>query len=484
MLLLVAIIPALGLLWLFRWSDDQIVDDADVIPPPSSTLVAPPPAPDPLFDPMLSYRRLPVPISLDLNVAQFVTDITPFIGTLNAQSCVAISVDGQLVGEQNLDLPVLPASNMKVVVAAVALETLGPEFRYTTRVTSSASPDAGGAVADLVLVGGGDPLLSSDWYPTSGLERRPVFGHTSLDTLADQVVAAGVSSVSGSVLGLGDRYDDEFVAPGWGPGVAGLDAGPYDALLVNDARVLGEDQRASDPNAGAAREFARLLIERGVSIGGGTSSALEMPAGADAVELASIQSVPLPQVLDEMLLNSDNNTAELMLKEIGLASSGDAEGTRQAGIDAVVAALGSWDVDTTGLRIDDGSGLSLDNRLTCRSLVDVLARYPADGPIGAALPVAGETGALSDVFIGHPVEGRLSGKTGTLNNPPFNADPPAVKALSGYVPVDGGSAVEYALVLNGPTISDQSEYLPVWDDLADVLATYPSGPTPAQLAPR
>ena len=335
-----------------------------------------------------------------------------------------------------------------------------------------------------MLVGGGDPLLSSDWYPTSGLERRPVFGHTSLDTLADQVVAAGVSSVSGSVLGLGDRYDDEFVAPGWGPGVAGLDAGPYDALLVNDARVLGEDQRASDPNAGAAREFARLLIERGVSIGGGTSSALEMPAGADAVELASIQSVPLPQVLDEMLLNSDNNTAELMLKEIGLASSGDAEGTRQAGIDAVVAALGSWDVDTTGLRIDDGSGLSLDNRLTCRSLVDVLARYPADGPIGAALPVAGETGALSDVFIGHPVEGRLSGKTGTLNNPPFNADPPAVKALSGYVPVDGGSAVEYALVLNGPTISDQSEYLPVWDDLADVLATYPSGPTPAQLAPR
>ncbi|MEM9746916.1 MAG: D-alanyl-D-alanine carboxypeptidase [Actinomycetota bacterium] len=484
MLLLVAIIPALALLWLFRWSDDQIVDDADVIPPPSSTLVAPPPAPDPLVDPMLSYRRLPVPISLDLNVAQFVTDVTPFIGTLNAQSCVAISVDGQLVGEQNLDLPVLPASNMKVVVAAVALETLGPEFRYTTRVTSSASPDAGGAVADLVLVGGGDPLLSSDWYPTSGLERRPVFGHTSLDTLADQVVAAGVSRVTGSVLGLGDRYDDEFVAPGWGPGVAGLDAGPYDALLVNDARVLGEDPRASDPNAGAAREFARLLTERGVSIEGGASSALEMPAGADAVELASIQSVPLPQVLDEMLLNSDNNTAELMLKEIGLAASGDAEGTRQAGIDAVVAALGSWDIDTTGLQIDDGSGLSLANRLTCRALVDVLARYPADGPIGAGLPVAGETGALSDVFVGHPVEGRLTGKTGTLNNPPFNADPPAVKALAGYVPVDGGSAVEYALVLNGPTISDQSEYLPVWDDLADVLATYPSGPTPAQLAPR
>ena len=69
-------------------------------------------------------------------------------------------------------------------------------------------------------------------------------------------------------------------------------------------------------------------------------------------------------------------------------------------------------------------------------------------------------------------------------DPPFNDDPPAVKALAGYVEVDGGSVVEYALVLNGPTISDQSEYRPVWNALADVLVTYPSGPTPAELGLR
>ncbi len=88
------------------------------------------------------------------------------------------------------------------------------------------------------------------------------------------------------------------------------------------------------------------------------------------------------------------------------------------------------------------------------------------------------------MFVDHPVAGRLSGKTGTLNNPPFNADPPAVKALAGYVAIDGGSAIEYALVLNGPTISDQSEYRPLWNALADVLATYPAGADPAELGPR
>ena len=71
-----------------------------------------------------------------------------------------------------------------------------------------------------------------------------------------------------------------------------------------------------------------------------------------------------------------------------------------------------------------------------------------------------------------------------MNNAPFNVDPPAVKALAGYVAIEGGGAVEYVLILNGPTISDQSEYRPVWGALADVLATYPTGPTPAELGPR
>jgi len=58
-----------------------------------------------------------------------------------------------------------------------------------------------------------------------------------------------------------------------------------------------------------------------------------------------------------------------------------------------------------------------------------------------------------------------------------------VKSLAGYLPVEGGEAIEFALVLNGPTINDQTEYRPVWDALATVLSTYPAGPGVPELGP-
>jgi len=428
---------------------------------------------------MLSMRRFPAVLSRELNVADFEQAITPFLGTVNDRSCVSVSVDGISIGARNPDLAVIPASNEKLVVGAVALEVLGVDTTLTTSVASSAPLTDGVVAGDIYLVGGGDPLLSSDWYPTSNLERYPVLSPTSLDSLADAVQGAGVISITGDIIGDGSRYDDEFFAPGWGEGVAGLEAGPYDALLANDSRVLGEDQRAGDPNAGAAREFLRMLTERGISVGG-TAASGTAPATVSAV--ASIESAPISDVVGEMLVNSDNNTAELLVKELGFIGEGN--GTREAGLRVMTATLSEWGIDMASVVLADGSGLSLDNRITCAALLTILQRFGPDSPLGSGLPVAGESGALTDIFVDHPVAGRLSGKTGTLGNPPFNADPPAVKALAGYVTVDGGGAIEYALVLNGPTINDQSEYRPIWNALVDVLAEYPAGATPAELGPR
>ena len=221
------------------------------------------------------------------------------------------------------------------------------------------------------------------------------------------------------------------------------------------------------------------MNDRGITVAGTATTGVS-PAGA--TEVASIQSAPMTDIVAEMLGNSDNNTAEMLVKELGYHES--ATGGREAGLAVVTDALAGWAVDTTEIVLADGSGLSADNRVTCTALLTVLQRSDPDGPIGTGLPVAGKSGTLADVFVDHPIAGRLLGKTGTLSNPPFNEDPPAVKALAGYVTVEGGSAVEYALVLNGPTISDQSEYRPVWNALADVLVTYPSGPTPAELGLR
>ncbi len=324
MLGLFALIPALAFYAVFAWADGR-VDDNVAAPPPPSTIVDPPLPDEPLRNGVLSFRRLPAIVSRDLNVDEFATVVADFVPTINDRSCTAVSVDGNDVGERNADLPVIPASTQKIVVAATALDVLGDDFRYTTEVVTAEEPTDGVVEGDLVLVGGGDPLLSSDWYPTSNLERRPVFNATSLDSLADAVQAAGVTSVEGSVLGDGSRYDDEFFAPGWGNGVAGLEAGPYDALIANDARVLGEDRRADDPNSAAAREFTRLLRDRGIVVAGeGAAGALE--AGSAPFEVASIDSAPLTEIVEEMLTNSDNNTAELLVKELAVSAAPDRAG--------------------------------------------------------------------------------------------------------------------------------------------------------------
>ena len=472
-----AVVPALVLAAISSWASDQASDNA-AAPPVDSSVERPAPDPE-LSTSLLTLRRVPTIISRSLNSDTFAGEVSPFLGSLNERSCGAVSVDGIAIAERNAELAVLPASTQKVPVAATALELLGSDFRYTTAAVVDSAPVEGVIEGDLYLVGGGDPLLSSDWYPSSNLERNPVTSPTSFDALADQVVAAGVTNVRGAVVGDGSRYDDEYYAPGWGEGDAGVEAGPYDALMANDARVLGDPLRGGDPNEAAAREFTLLLESRGVSVGGDARNGIAPP---NSVELTSIQSAPMSDVVAEMLGNSDNNTAEMVVKELGYTVS--SSGTREAGLTLVRQQLVDWEVDVTSIVLVDGSGLSLDNRLTCNALLTVLQQTGFETPIGQGLPVAGQTGTLSDVFTDHPVAGRLRGKTGSLNNAPFNVDPPAVKALAGYLPVEGGSAVEYALVLNGPTISDQSEYRPVWNNLADALDTYPAGASPADLGPR
>ncbi|HEY5663720.1 MAG TPA: D-alanyl-D-alanine carboxypeptidase/D-alanyl-D-alanine-endopeptidase [Ilumatobacter sp.] len=477
-LVVAALVPALALFGLWRWAADRDAADRDAVPAPPSTVVAAPPAAPALVTSLLSWRRSAGELSRRLNRQSFAAAVQPLLAAVDDRSCAAISLDGVPVGSANADRAVIPASNQKLLVAAVALEVLGETFTYTTRVVGP--PPVDGVVAgDVHLVGGGDPLLSSEWYPDSNLDRFPVFDITSLDQLARHLAAAGVARIEGAVRGDGSRYDDEFFAPGWGGGVAGLEAGPYDALLVNDARVLGDDQRGSEPNESAAREFVRVLAEQGIAVSGGWGVGVAPP---DATELASIESLPLPAAVGEMLATSDNNSAEMMVKEIGRAASN--QGTRQAGLDAIVATIASWGIDTAGLQLGDGSGLSLDNRLTCGLLLGVLQHAGYDSAVGRGLPVAGQTGTLVDIFGDTPLAGRLRGKTGTLNNFPIDQDPPAVKALSGFVPIDGGGAIEFTLILNGPTISDQREYRPVWNELVAALASYPSAAGPAVLGPR
>ncbi len=177
---------------------------------------------------------------------------------------MAVAVDGVPVGAVRADTPLIPASNQKLLTGDVALEVLGADYRFTTEVRAAAAPVGGVVAGDLYLVGGGDPLLTSSTYPVAN-DPNPVMTPTSLDALADALAAAGVTQIQGGVVGDGSRYDDEFFAPSWVNDVRGIEAGPYDALVVNDARVTGDPKRATNPALGRGNRADAAARTHGAS---------------------------------------------------------------------------------------------------------------------------------------------------------------------------------------------------------------------------
>jgi D-alanyl-D-alanine carboxypeptidase/D-alanyl-D-alanine-endopeptidase (penicillin-binding protein 4) len=447
----------MALLVLWQWSVVRAIRE------PQAAAMAGAPAIAPLT-PLLSMRRAPGVLAWQLNGETFAEVMRPVVDAVGPGSCFAASIDGRRVAGVNETLPVIPASNQKVIVAAAALEVLGADYVFTTTVTGEIGPD-GVVAGDLALIGGGDPVLSTDDWLSSGSQRYPAINTTRLEDLADRVVAAGVTSVQGRIVGDASRYDDEWFIPSWDSDLYGLEAGPYDALLVDDA-----GQRAgADPAQSAADVFTDLLEARGVEVAYAPVSGVAVSGPV----VASVSSQPLTAILQELLLTSDDNTAELLVKELGVVGGGG--GTTAAGLAVVSSRVASWGLALDGVVFVDGSGLSRSNLVTCALLLGVLERGGSSGPVGAGMAVAGTSGTLGDFFIGGPVDGRLQGKTGTLSD---------VKSLSGYLPAPDGSTVAFALIQNEPGIDDGA-FRPLWEQLlAPALASYPSGPGVGELAPR
>jgi D-alanyl-D-alanine carboxypeptidase/D-alanyl-D-alanine-endopeptidase (penicillin-binding protein 4) len=146
---------------------------------------------------------------------------------------------GETLFDHNGEKLFLPASNAKLFSTALGLTRLGPEYRFTTTVVSSATPSPEGVVAgDLVLVGGGDPNLSSrviPYNPRKSFEKDPM---VPLAELARQIVEAGVRRVEGNLVGDDSRYVRQSYGDGWswGDTIWGYGA-PVGALCFNDNQI-------------------------------------------------------------------------------------------------------------------------------------------------------------------------------------------------------------------------------------------------------
>ena len=414
---------------------------------------------------LLSARRAPSILSNEIRIGGLLRSLVDSVQMIPDQSCLVVSVDGQRITAVKPNLPVIPASNMKLITATAALEVLGSDYVFTTKVVGVSAGNQ--IVGDLWLVGGGDPVLSTVGYPAT--ESYPTIHPTNIGALIDALVAAGITEITGNIVGDESRYDTERFTPSLGLGVRTTEVGPLGALLLNDGVVLASPIKPDQPALSAAQEFLRLLNERGIAVRGAASVGV---ASADLPVVASINSAPLSAIVEEMLTNSDNNTAELVLKELGFSKS--SSGTRIAGAQVVQATLQEMGMPIDGLVMVDGSGLDRGNRATCALLSSILERDGGFGVIGNGLAIAGQTGTLRDLLGDSTASERLHAKTGTLTG---------AKALSGYVVYAPEKTAVFALILNGPGASNQGEYRPIWNGLANALGSLSEHPSVTDIAP-
>jgi D-alanyl-D-alanine carboxypeptidase/D-alanyl-D-alanine-endopeptidase (penicillin-binding protein 4) len=350
-------------------------------------------------------------------------------------SCLVVSEGERVLYERNPDLPVVPASTLKLLTATAVLTRLDPNERLRTPVAATAAPDAGGVVhGDLWLVGGGDPLLSTTAY-AQHFTRQPRLV-TPIETLADRVVAAGVRHVTGRVMGDDGRHERVRYVPSWPTRYADDDeTGPLSALSVNDGfETWAPAVPFADPAQGAAGVLNELLRQRGVVVDGDPASGA-FPQGV--VEVTSIDSPTIAELVQQMVRDSDNSTAEILLRELGLRVFG--AGTTDNGRRAVTEALQQLGLPMAGVAIADGSGLDHGNRVTCRLLDAILTRSPVKDVVQAGLPVAAQTGTLYKRFLATPVAGHLRAKTGSVTG---------VAGLAGYADGAAEHRLTFAFIAN------------------------------------
>jgi len=418
-----------------------------------------------VLTPVLSVRRAAGTLAADVVVRNLRGELSAVTDRIPGSGCLRVDAGGRVVVSKSADKELTPASNMKIATAAVALEVLPPTTRFVTKVVGNVKD--GVVEGDVVLVGGGDPLLvSREYLPT---EKNPTTSPTYIDDLADAVKAAGVTTITGSVVGDESYLDDDRYIDDWSSGIRGTEGGPLGALMVNDGVVIGEPLKPDNPAVAAAAEFTRLLKARGIVVNGEPREAKGATTGET---IAEISSADIAAVVAEMLTNSDNNTAELIVKEIGVATSGS--GTRESGIAAITQHLVDAGFTTEGFVMTDGSGLDRDNRATCRLFMEILASDGGYGDIANGLAVLGKTGTLRDILIDSIAAGRLLAKTGTLTD---------VKTLSGYTRYGESLAVQFSLLLNGKGVSNQGSYRPIWNALANAMGTASDSPSAADVAP-
>jgi len=416
----------------------------------------------------------------------------------------------------------MPASNLKLLVTAVALDALGPDFRYRTTVLADGSVSPGDSTlqGDLVLRGSGDPTISDRFFRST----------TAVwDELAEQVHAAGIRHVSGALVADNSLFQPPFLADGWSwEDLTWWYAAPVSALSYNDnvidlnaypaqvgepptlriapsSSVMNVINRATtvadrsgdhlvisretpgtavvltggiykgslgymehvavdSPGLFAASAFLDALARKGVRVDGpvrlvtDTEESDRIMGRAPSI-VAQHESVPLTEIVRVILKRSHNFYAEQLLFTLG-ARQGRGGGFRQ-GIEVEQRLLRKLGVNMSKIRLEDGSGLSRLNLVTPDMFIRLLTfmhDHPAAEDYIASLPISGVDNGVR-IMHSTPADGKIHAKTGYIAS---------VMSLSGYARTLDGEPLVFSVLGNNWLISKVAARMVIRDICVEV----------------
>ncbi|MGC1389450.1 MAG: D-alanyl-D-alanine carboxypeptidase/D-alanyl-D-alanine-endopeptidase [Bacteroidales bacterium] len=437
--------------------------------------------------------------------------------------CVADAKTGELMLDYNSGISLTPASVMKVITSAAALELLGPGYTFQTTVgyTGKLNKRFGRLKGNIIIHGGGDPALGSKYF-SDYYKGFP-------DNWVTEIKKLGIKRIKGKVI-TDDSYYDFLPVPGkwlwedegnyYGAGAYGLSVfdntyeihlktfsgsfpPSFKEIIPDDCRselssflissgttdegyvfaapyskqgwiagTVPVDQddfvlKASitDPPLVLAKIFTQKLKKAGIRVSDDpTTRRMEKNFKAEeSVLISETNSPPLSDIIRVLNHESVNLFAEHLIKELGKKFKNN--GSTASGAQVINEFLNNSGIDTNGMFIEDGSGLSPLNAVNTRELVRLLVYMKNRGKYFpeyySSLPDAGKNGTLKNYFKDPLFDSRLKAKSGSMTR---------VRSFAGYFTTLSGKEMVFSIIINnysGPSKKIISE---IEDNIRELIS--------------
>jgi serine-type D-Ala-D-Ala carboxypeptidase/endopeptidase (penicillin-binding protein 4) len=437
--------------------------------------------------------------------------------------CVADAVTGAVSIDYNSGISLTPASVMKVITSAAALELLGPEYTFKTTVgyTGSLNKRTGKLKGNLIIHGGGDPSLGSKYFPVRNID--------FISGWVSDIKKLGIKKITGRIISDDSYYDYLPVPSKWlwedegnyyGAGAYGLSiydntyeihfktlsdstvpvvneifpaeciadlsnfllssgvsdegyvfAAPYSksGWLAGTIPVNQNDfvlkASITDPPLILAKMVTNKLKSVGITVSGEpTTIRLERKYSSEKVApITETVSPPLKEIISVLNHESVNLFAEHLIKELGKKFRNN--GSTASGVEVILDFLSSSGLDINGMFIEDGSGLSPLNSINTRGLVSLLvymknkSRYFTE--FYSSLPEAGKEGTLKNDFKDPIFSSRLKAKSGSMTR---------VRSYAGYLTTISGKKMVFSIIINNFSGSSKKITSEIEENLKELIS--------------